>query len=63
MANKTGPQPEILYCPMCKGVIVNIQREKMKSKGYVRNDGTVSQYTHTYQCKECGNKFEINQDR
>jgi uncharacterized protein with PIN domain len=63
MANLPGEQPDIQYCPKCKGSLVNIPREKMKSKGYVRKDGTVSQYTHTYRCKECGTTFEINQDR
>jgi uncharacterized protein with PIN domain len=63
MANKPGAQPEILYCPICKADLLNIPRDQMKYKGYVRKDGTISQATHTYQCKECGNKFEINQDR
>lgn len=63
MANRTGPQPEVLFCPKCKGELLNIPRVLMKSKGYVRKDGTVSQFTHTYKCKECGNTFEINQDR
>jgi uncharacterized protein with PIN domain len=63
MANRTGPQPEVLFCPTCKGELLNIPRVQMKSKGYVRKDGTVSQFTHTYKCKECGNTFEINQDR
>ncbi len=63
MANVSGSQPEVQYCPKCKGNLVNIPREKMKSKGYMRKDGTVAQYTHTYQCKECGTAFEINQDR
>ena len=63
MANKSGSQPEIIYFPICKGNLMNIPRDKMKSNGYIRKDGTVSQYTHTYQCKECGNTFEINRDR
>lgn len=63
MANKTGPQPKIKFCPICKGDLQNIPREKMKSKGYVRKDGTVSEHTHTYDCLLCGNRFEINQDR
>lgn len=63
MANKTGPQLDIKYCPICKEELKNIQREKMKSKGYIRKDGTVSQHTHTYECLKCRNKFEINQDR
>jgi uncharacterized protein with PIN domain len=63
MANKTGPQPDIKYCPICKEDLKNIPRDKMKSKGYIRKDGTVSQHTHTYECVNCGNRFEINQDR
>ncbi|MHC1750580.1 MAG: hypothetical protein AB9856_20105 [Cellulosilyticaceae bacterium] len=63
MANKTGPQPDILFCPICKANLNNIPREKMKSKGYVRKDGTVSPHTHSYECVSCKNKFEINQDR
>jgi uncharacterized protein with PIN domain len=63
MANKTGPQPDIKYCPMCKENLKNVPRDKMKSRAYIRKDGTVSEYTHTYECLECGNRFEINQDR
>ncbi len=63
MANKTGPQPDIKYCPICKGDLLNIPRDKMKSKGYVRKDGTVSEHTHTYDCLKCNSRFEINQDR
>lgn len=63
MANRTGPQPEVLFCPTCKEKLFNIPRGQMKSKGYVRKDGSVSQFTHTYKCKKCGNSFEINQDR
>lgn len=63
MANKTRPQPDIKYCPICKESLQNVPREKMKSKGYTRRDGTVSEHTHTYDCLKCGNRFEINQDR
>lgn len=63
MANRTGPQPDIKYCPICKGGLQNIPRDKMKSKGYIRKDGTVSEHTHTYDCSICGKRFEINQDR
>lgn len=45
MANKPGIQPDIKYCPICKGDLRNVLREEMKSKGYVRKDGTVSPYT------------------
>lgn len=63
MANKPSLQPDIKYCPICKEELRNVLRSEMKSKGYVRKDGTVSEHTYTYQCKKCGNKFEINQDR
>lgn len=63
MANVPGPQPDVKFCPSCKGNLRNIPREEMKSRGYVRADGTVSEHTHTYQCESCGNTFEINQDR
>jgi hypothetical protein len=63
MANVTGPQPDVLYCPCCKGGLRNVSRAEMKSRGYVRSDGTVSEDTHTYDCKSCGARFEINQDR
>ena len=63
MANKPGPQPDIKFCPVCKELLENVPRSKMKSKGYTRRDGTVSEHTHTYDCKSCKNRFEINQDR
>jgi len=63
MANKPGPQPDIKYCPKCKDNLKNIPRNKMKSRGNIRKDGTISPHTHTYDCLKCGNRFEINQDR
>jgi len=63
MANKPGPQPDIKFCPVCRAEIENVHRSKMKSKGHIRKDGTVSEHTHTYDCKKCDNRFEINQDR
>ncbi len=63
MANLPGPQPDIKFCPVCKSNLRNVPRSKMKSKGYVRKDGTVSEDTHTYECTSCKNRFEINQDR
>jgi thioredoxin reductase len=38
-------------------------KAKMKSKRYKRRDGTLAQDTHTYECKECNRRFEINQSR
>lgn len=63
MANLPGPQPDIKYCPVCKSEVINVPRIKMKSRGYVRKDGTVSEHTHTYYCVKCKNTFEINQAR
>jgi uncharacterized protein with PIN domain len=63
MTNLSGEQPDIKHCPVCKGNLENVPRSKMKSRGYVRKDGSVSDHTHTYDCKDCGNRFEINQDR
>ena len=61
MANLTGPQPDIKYCPVCRSDIVNVPRSRMVSKAYVRRDGTVAEDTHTYDCPSCKNRFEINQ--
>ncbi len=63
MANLSGPQPDIKFCPVCKSELKNVPRSEMKSKGYERRDGTVSEHTHTYDCADCKNRFEINQDR
>lgn len=63
MANVPGPQPDVVYCPHCRGELRNVPREEMRSRGYVRRDGTVSEHTHTYECVGCGRRFEINQDR
>lgn len=63
MANLSGPQPKIKYCPICKGNLKNVPREKMKSKGYIRKDGSAAPHTHTYDCKICSARFEINQDQ
>ena len=63
MANRTGPQPDVKFCPICKANLYNIPRSQMKSKGYVIKDGSVSDFTHTYECLECKTRFEINQDR
>ena len=63
MANKPGMQLNVKYCPKCMSELRNIPRSEMKSKGYVRKDGSVSEHTHTYECRSCGTRFEINQDR
>jgi uncharacterized protein with PIN domain len=63
MANLRGPQPDVKYCPFCKATLRNVARHEMKSPGHVDADGTVSEYTHTYQGIACENRFEINHDR
>ncbi len=65
MANRSGPQPEVLYCPTCKGKLRNVPRNEMASAGYQRADGTVAEDTHTYECvvDGCNRRFEINQAR
>lgn len=63
MANIPGPQPDILFCPVCKNLLRNVPRHEMRSKAYTRRDGSVSEHTHTYECHSCNNRFEINQAR
>ncbi|MFZ0321432.1 MAG: hypothetical protein WAL56_20075 [Candidatus Sulfotelmatobacter sp.] len=63
MANLSGPQPDVKYCPVCKGDLRNVERQEMRSQGYKRKDGSVSPDTHTYECRACKTRFEINQDQ
>ena len=63
MANLPGPQPGVKFCPVCRAEVRNIPREEMKSRGYVRRDGSVAEHTHTYECQSCDRRFEINQDQ
>lgn len=63
MANLSGPQPDVKYCPACKQTLRNVPRNEMKYRGYVGKNGSISEHTHTYVCLACGTKFEINQDR
>lgn len=63
MANKPGPQPDVQFCPACKASVRNVPRAEMRSKGYLRRDGSVAPDTHTYECTSCSRTFEINQDR
>lgn len=53
MANVPGPQPDVARCPHCTGNLRNVPRSEMKSRGYVRSDGSVAEDTHTYECTEC----------
>ena len=57
MANISGVQEDVKYCPKCKGNLRNIPRSEMKSN---RNSDKA---THKYHCLDCGTEFEINQDR
>ncbi len=57
MANISGIQEDVKYCPKCRGNLRNIPRSEMKSN---RNS---DKPTHKYRCLECGTEFEINQDR
>jgi uncharacterized protein with PIN domain len=65
MANISGPQPKVKFCPICKGELRNVPRSEMKSGGHKRKDGTVAPHTHTYACTNtsCMTVFEINQHR
>jgi len=63
MANKSGPQPDVKYCPACKAEMRNVPRNRMVSRGHIRKNGTVAPDTHTYRCTapNCGKGFEINE--
>ncbi|HXM59267.1 MAG TPA: hypothetical protein VN950_00330 [Terriglobales bacterium] len=63
MANLPGPQPDVLFCPRCKGDLRNVARGEMRSKEYERKDGAVPPHTHTYECRNCKHRFEINQEQ
>ncbi len=63
MANVSGPQPDVKFCPICKAEMRNIARSEMASPGYKRRDGSAAPDTHTYECLECKTRFEINQRR
>jgi uncharacterized protein with PIN domain len=64
MANVRGPQPDVKFCPRCKGNLRNVPRGEMKSAGHKsRVDGSVSPHTHTYECLLCKTRFEINQNQ
>jgi uncharacterized protein with PIN domain len=64
MANVSGPQPDVKFCPACTAELRNLPRNEMKWRGK-KADGTISQHTHTYACNapKCEKKFEINQDQ
>jgi len=63
MANVSGPQPNVKFCPICKADMRIVPRSEMVSKGYKRRDGSTAPHTHTYDCLVCKTRFEINQRR
>ena len=65
MANITGSQPDVKFCPRCKADLRNVSRDEMRTRAYRRRDGSVAPDTHTYEClnPKCKTRFEINQDR
>jgi uncharacterized protein with PIN domain len=62
MANISGPQRDVRYCPACRAGLINVPRDKMKTR-VVNRSGDVPLSTHTYVCSQCKKKFEINEDR
>ena len=62
MANISGPQPDVQFCPFCKEALENVLRNKMKTTVKNMSD-EVPRYTHTYHCPKCGRTYEINQHR
>jgi hypothetical protein len=46
MVNKSGSQPDIQFCPTCKGNLRNVPRSEMESHGYIRKDNSASELTH-----------------
>lgn len=57
MANISGEQLDVKYCPKCKGQLRNVPRSEMKG------NRSGDKPTHTYKCLSCSNEFEINQNR
>lgn len=60
--NEKAIQSDIKFCPVCRSNFRNGPRLEMKSPGYIRKDGSVSEHKHTYECEKCNVRFEINQD-
>jgi len=46
---QSGPQPQVKYCPCCKGDVHPIASRKQPAAT-----------SHTYNCSKCGKTFEIN---
>lgn len=62
MANVSGPQPDVQFCPYCRESMLNVPRHKMKTSVKNMSD-EVPHHTHTYNCLKCGRTYEINQHR
>lgn len=65
MANISGSQPNIKFCPFCTSPLNNVKRVDMISSGYEKADGSVSKETHTYDCTndDCKKRFNIHEKR
>lgn len=61
MQSASQPQLDVQFCPKCGQPLRNLPRSEMKSRGYVRRDGTVAPFTRTYECLSalCGERFQI----
>ena len=42
MANVSGPQPDVKFCPRCAKPLRNVPRNEMKTRAYRRRDGSVA---------------------
>lgn len=64
VANISGPQPDVQFCPKCGRKLRNVSRNEMRSRVTSRAN-TVPEHTHAYECTAdgCKTRFEINQHR
>lgn len=64
MANISGPQSDVQFCPKCGGKLRNVPRNEMRSR-VANRANAVPKHTHTYECSAdgCKTRFEINQHR
>ena len=56
------PRPKIKFCPSCKGDLINVPKDEMKSSRDTETDRTASLNIHIYACHICDLRFEVNQD-
>jgi hypothetical protein len=63
MTKTPNPEIDIKYCPFCRESIYNVPRHAMKSRGYIRKDGSISEFTNTYDCMTCKRRFDIKPRR